>query len=395
MSVRRTRYERGIYFRETPAGRRYEIQFTDSDGKIRWRVIEGGLREARAARAGIIAKKAQGVRVAPTKRTVAEMGAECMAAQRHLRPRTIEVYETNLRVHVYPSLGRRKIADVTVDDVAELIRKLEAKGLAPWTIRGVLSAFGRVLNYAARRGMIPANPISLLETGERPRVSRTRVRGLTANEIERLLRAASDNYRAVLATAIFTGCRQSELLGLRWDDVSFDGGRIAVRGQLGRDGQYVALPKTERSEREIPMFSALAALLRKHKERMFARGFARPDDYVFTTSTGAPMSHRNVVGRGLKKALARAGLPEMRFHDLRHVYAAIAIAEGWSEEYLASVMGHSSSAFTRSVYGGLFDRTVRLREAAAGLERSHGEILERVIEAQYAWKEERYGHKVD
>jgi integrase len=112
---------------------------------------------------------------------------------------------------------------------------------------------------------------------------------------------------------------------------------------------------------------------------MFARGHAAADDFVFTTMTGAPMSHRNVLGRGLKKAVEKAGLPPMRFHDLRHVYAALVIEQGWSEEYLASVMGHASSAFTREVYGGLFDRQKRLREATAGLEASHGATLERIL----------------
>ena len=248
------------------------------------------------------------------------MSASSASAQRHLRPRTKHVYETNLRVHVYPALGRRKVGDIDVNDVAKLIGKLEAKGLKPWTIRGVFGARAR-LNYAARHGMIPANPIRLLERGERPRVEQHEMRFLDMGEIERLFGEAPPRYRAAITCAIFTGLRQGELLGLQWRDVHFgaepsdtpdsDGERfdgfIGVRFQLDRSGERAAL-KTANAVREVPLFEALAKVLRQHREAMLARGHAAPDDYVFTTLTGAPLSWRNLSARGLEKAAERAGL---------------------------------------------------------------------------------------
>ena len=180
------------------------------------------------------------------------------------------------------------------------------------------------------------------------------MRFLDMGEIERLFGHVLPGYRAAITTAVFTGLRQGELLGMQWRDVHFgaepsetpdtDGERfdgfIGVRFQLDRTGERAVL-KTATSVREVPLFEALAKVLRKHREAMLARGHAAPDDYVFTTLTGAPLSWRNLSARGLEKAAERAGLipsreerkkakgageeagPRLRFHDLRHTFAAV------------------------------------------------------------------------
>ena len=126
---RRVRVERGIYRR--PSDGKYEISYPDSAGTARWQVVDGGLREARAERGEIVGKLGRGERVAPTKATFAAVAETWLEAQTQLRPRTRQVYETQLRVHVLPRLGRRKIAAVTEDDIARLIAELQRQGLAP------------------------------------------------------------------------------------------------------------------------------------------------------------------------------------------------------------------------------------------------------------------------
>src|SRR5262245_60426002 len=127
--ARRTRIERGVYFRETPQGRRYEITYTDSTGRQRWQKVDGGIREARAARGDALAKLARGERVAPSKLTLAEYAAEWIdQLEGKCRPKTIDRYSTDLRLHVLPRLGRRKLASITVDDVASLLTDLQRTG---------------------------------------------------------------------------------------------------------------------------------------------------------------------------------------------------------------------------------------------------------------------------
>jgi integrase len=109
---------------------------------------------------------------------------------------------------VSPTLGRCRVGEIGTDEIARLVRELEADGLAPWTIRTVLSPLSKVLAYAVRRGMIAANPVAKLERGERPQVERRELRILSGDEIERLLRAAiSERWRLMLAVSILAGLR--------------------------------------------------------------------------------------------------------------------------------------------------------------------------------------------
>jgi hypothetical protein len=129
-SPRRVHVERGIYFRQTVAGRRYEIGYQGSDGRWRWRVVDGGLKEARAARAEVVSKLARGERVAPSRRAFAEVADAWLAAKMRLAPRTRQRYEEIVRVHLLQRFAARRISDISEDDVLRLIagwRRLAAR----------------------------------------------------------------------------------------------------------------------------------------------------------------------------------------------------------------------------------------------------------------------------
>jgi integrase len=154
--ARRAQVERGIYVRPGTTPAVYEICWTEG-GRLFWRTVKGGLREARAARGDAVARLARGERVARTKLTLGEYAAEWINQQEgQCRPRTVRVYGDRLRLHVLPRLGRRKLASIDVDDVADLLADLRRKGLAPWSQRGALTVLGRVLGTASRRGLIAA-----------------------------------------------------------------------------------------------------------------------------------------------------------------------------------------------------------------------------------------------
>jgi integrase len=287
-----------------------------------------------------------------------------------------QLYRTALDRHIYPRLGRRRIGDINPDRIAAFILELQQTGLSGWTIRGILTVLGRALGYAARRGVIPDNPIRRLERGERPTTVRREFRILQPDEIDALLKAATHAYRAILATAIFTGLRQGELLGLAWADIDFDAGVVHVRRQLDRTGEKTA-PKTEKALRDVILMPSLAKLLREHK---LASGHSGPNDSVFATLTGQPMHFRNVTRRGLAAAVAKADLahdgePKLRFHDLRHCFASLLIAEGLNVVFISRQLGHASPSFTLDVYGGLFDRAEHGRRASEGLEAGFGQLL--------------------
>jgi integrase len=167
----------------------------------------------------------------------------------------------------------------------------------------------------------------------------------------------------MVATALYTGLRISELLGLIWSDIDFTAGTISVNAQLSRahrnnPAQRVA-PKSAAAYRDIPLIGQLSALLWAHKQ---VTPFASETDWVFATSHGTPQSQRNVARRGLQRAvtiaqLHRDGSPSLRFHDLRHTFASHLILDLHLDVVQVSrILGHASTTITLDVYTHLFEQ---------------------------------------
>ena len=232
---------------------------------------------------------------------------------------TVEAYAGRLQRHVLPRLADRRLDEIEVDDILTLISDLRKQGYSGTTIAVTLTPLSRLFAHAVRRGLIEVNPVSKLDRSERPRVSRQERPVLNPEEIGRLLEAAQPRFRTLLATAILSGLRQGELLGLHWRDVDFDNQLIHVRTALDRKRRDVP-PKTERAVRDVVLMPALAEALRQHKTET---RFNHPDDYVFTTRTGTPHHAPHIGLRALKPALEKAGLQPVRWHDLRHTFASL------------------------------------------------------------------------
>jgi integrase len=350
------RVERGIY--RSPSTGRLEIEYTDATGRVRWKTVGGSLVEARRARSDAQRRT----------RSFAAIAEEWLAVQTRVRPLTYQGYSSALRRHLLPRIGDLAITAIDERVIAQIISELEVEGLSGWTIRNILVPLGGVLRYAARQKLIPSNPIQRLESTERPRVDRRELRILRADEINALLQAAPLSCRLILATAVFTGLRQGELLGLVWADVDLRSRLIHVRRQYSRTGSY-SEPKTPRSRRTVPLNPSLANLFSEH---LHASPWPGNTDPVFASETGHPMPHRTLQ-RELADAVAAAGInrplePRLRFHDLRHTYAALLIAHGLNIVYISRQLGHTYPSTTLDNYGDLFDRAEHLQRATKGLE---------------------------
>jgi integrase len=134
--------------------------------------------------------------------------------------------------------------------------------------------------------------------------------------------------------------------------------------------------------RDVDVMPALARILREHELRL---GHSLPTDFVFVSTTGGALNGQNVARRGLEVAMERAGLdgdgrPRLRFHDLRHCFASLLIAEGLDGVYVSRQLGHANPAITFSVYAKLFDRQRHADHAKAALEARFGGLLEQVLE---------------
>src|SRR3954451_15347342 len=286
-------------------------------------------------------------------------------------PSTAEAYAGRLQRHVLPRLAKRRLDEVTVDDILILISDLRKQGYSGTTIAVTLTPLSRLFAHAVRRGLIEVNTVSKLDRSERPRVSRQERPVLNSEEIGRPLEAAAPRVRPLIATAILSGLRQGELLGLHWRDVDFDDELIHVRTALDRKRRDV-LPKTQRAVRDVILMPALGEALRQHKTET---SFNQPDDYVFTTRTGTPHHAPHIGLRALKPALEKAQLQPVRWHDLRHTFASLLIAGGANITFVSRQLGHTSSQITLGVYAHLVDREEQARRTRAMLEAAFGDIL--------------------
>ena len=181
----------------------------------------------------------------------------------------------------------------------------------------------------------------------------------TAREILKFFPSRSDFHGdyVLFLTAILTGMREGELLGLQWNDVDWTAKKIRVRRALWRgklDGKWQCLlqaPKSKAAIRDIDVGDELLQELRKHK-------LVSPKshlDLVFCSSDGKPLEVRTLMRWHFHPALERAGLRRIRFHDLRHTYASLLIAQGENPKYIQRQLGHASIKTTFDTYGHLME----------------------------------------
>ena len=363
--MKRTRVERGIYRQQNGTLGVYLMV----EGQPRFKTVGKKLAEARRQRDLLSAKAQRGELPLSTRISFAQLaeqwisGFEAQVRSGERAERTLEHYRYHMDAHLLPALGKRRIQEISTDDCARLIASLRAKGLSPKTVAGGLVPLGRVFALAVRRGYASENPLRRLEASERPRVGRREQRVLNHEQIGKLLAACLPGYRPLLATALYSGMRLSELLGLTWAEVDFEAGLIRVRYQLSRarvdkPARRVAL-KTQAGVRDIPLLPQLGALLKRHK---LASAFSGERDYVFATGLGTPLGYRNVERRGLTRAAKKAGLDgegrqPLRLHDLRHTFASHLIVDiGLDVAQVSRILGHARPSVTLDTYTHLFDQ---------------------------------------
>jgi len=177
-------------------------------------------------------------------------------------------------------------------------------------------------------------------------------------QVKVLLEAAiGERFAAIYVLAIHTGLRQGELLGLKWEDVDLENGLIRVRRTLTRYKGRVLLsePKTKRSRRTVRLTETAVDALREHLARQMTQMEALGDLYrdqglVFATQKGTLVNPSNLRKRSFAPLLEKAGLPSIRFHDLRHTCATLLLASNVNPKIVSEMLGHASIAITLDTY---------------------------------------------
>ena len=274
-----------------------------------------------------------------------------------VKPNTVRIYRNNVKRHIKPALGAVRLPELRPHMIQAFINRLE---LAPASVRMAYKVLYQALKKAVTLHYIPQNPA---EGCTLPRLEQEEIKPMDDKQITALLNAArGTEVEQLITTALFTGCRLSELLGLTWDCVGRD--TITISKQLARpdqrvDGPFIS-PKNGKSRTLMPAPLVLDALKAQKRVQTAARIKAGPlwdnaYNLVFTTETGAPFDQWRAEA-AFKSVLAAAELSGIRFHDLRHTYAVNAIRAGDDIKTVQGNLGHASAAFTLDRYGHFTER---------------------------------------
>lgn len=323
-----------------------------------------------------LASRDRGQRPAPARETVAEYLATWHEGRRpQIRSRSWDREGEHVRLHLAPLLGKFRLSRLRPDDVQRAYGQLIAQGLAPATVRRVHNVLHAALEQAVRWRRLQTNVAGLVAA---PRIPRREMTALSPEQARQLLETVrGDRLEALFVVALTTGMRQGELLALRWECVDLDAGCARVVGSLARvnvgtnDSRLVVQePKTARSRRRVELGSLAVTALREHKRRQLEEHIANAPfwqerDLVFCNRTGGYVAQNKLVIH-FHQLLRRAGLPDIRFHDLRHTAATLMLARGVHPKVAGDMLGHSTIAVTMDLYSHVTPSMQR--EAVAALD---------------------------
>jgi integrase len=341
-------------------GHRWRARYLDPDGRERARTFPRK-QDAERFLAGVESDKSRGLYVDPAagRLTVGEYAQTWQAAQVHRRT-TAAAFDSHLRNHILPLLGRRPLAAVTRSEVQAWV-KSRSQVLAPTTTATVYAVLRMLFRSAVADRLIAVSPCERISL---PKVPPRELVPLPRETVLALADEVPDLYQAVILTAAGTGLRQGALLGLARERVDFLRRTVTVDAQLvllPGGPPYGAPPKTTASYRTVP----LAEHVERYPSATALDERGRPSDLVFSDAKGRPVSRTYFHRRAWAPAVKRVGLPTgTRFHELRHFYASLLIDGGESVKAVQTRLGHATAEETLNTYAHLWpDSEDRAREA--------------------------------
>ncbi len=297
----------------------------------------------------------EGIGAGSTTLTVAVFLDEWLRHMEHrVRPQTVAGYENNVRLHIGPRIGSKKLNRLTVRDVRIMVDDLRASGMSPRMVQWVHSTLRVALQHAFAEDLVMRNVAKGVRIETPTNV--TAIEPFDVDEARAFLRKAHDHrLYALWVTVLMLGLRRSEACGLHWSDVDLGKGTVRITRGLQRTGGALReLPtKTQRSRRTVPLPPFVVAALVEHRDRQATeRADARywqDTPYVFTSSVGTPLEPRTLT-RTFHALCARHGLRRVRLHDLRHSCVSLLLALGVSPRVVMEIVGHSAIEMTMNVY---------------------------------------------
>ena len=293
-----------------------------------------------------------------------------------VKPYTVDSYTAAIRNHIKPALGAVRLEALNAHTIQQFYNRLgeptkQRKALSPKTIKNVHGVLHKALQQAVKIGYLRFNPA---EACELPRVVKKEMKVLDEDHTKAFMQALKgDPLENLFLTDLFTGLRQGALLGITWDCIDFASGLITIKHQLQQtqvkgDYSYHFSPlKNDRPRTITPAAYVMQLLKSQHTHQLEMRLRAgelwyNEFDLVFTNEVGRPLSRRTIY-KHFKRIAAAIGVPDLRFHDLRHSYAVASIRGGDDIKTIQTNLGHATAAFTLDVYGHATDQMKRASAA--------------------------------
>ena len=292
-----------------------------------------------------------------------------------LRITTQQGYEDRIYRHVIPALGSIPLNKLTQSDLQQFYAELKrdgrrvhreenGPGLSDRMVRACHCTCRLALEKAKTEGLITVNPAVGCKL---PPKKAREMQILSHEEMQRLLiQAKEDGFYELMLLELATGMRRGEICALQWNDLDFRSGELHIQRQVIHvdGGLHFSEPKTKSSNRVVILPPAVRKVLQELKERTNSRWM-----FPSPVKEDAPLDPQSVY-RKLKKALERADCKNIRFHDLRHTFATMALEHGMDVKTLSAIIGHISSATTIDIYSHVTG--AMQRQAAQKIERGIG-----------------------
>lgn len=265
---------------------------------------------------------------------------------------TFVTYSGIVNNHIIPSIGGTKLNQLKPIHFQKLYTLKHQAGLAASTIRLIHNVCRRAMGWAVRMGMLHRNPV---EQARPPKLVRKEMKFWTAEQVQRFLESAEDSpYYTAFYTAIFTGMRMGELRALKWSDVNWEGNRISIRRRVQfKRGETVIQSgtKTSKNGRVIAVSESVIAHLKKHRLNQLKQRLqsGNGSDWIFQSTTGDILPDITLY-KAFVRLTKKAGLPQIRFHDLRHTHATLLLQQGVHPKIVSERLGHSTVSITLDTY---------------------------------------------
>ena len=280
-------------------------------------------------------------------------------AKADLAQRTYHNYQLQIRKHIIPAFGTMRLSKLDTPNIQALYSAKLRDGLKPSSVRYIHAVLHRALSKAVDLRLIARNPAA---SADPPKVRQEEITPLDTDQTRVFLNAAhGEKHEALYVLSLTCGLRIGESLGLKWSDIDLETGTLRVNRQLQRmrkegdkSGTLVFSEPKNASRRTIDLPQRAIEALRNHRktqleEKLRASSY-EDSGFVFATSKGTPLDAQNIVNRHFKPLLKRTGLPDKRWHDLRHTCATLLLGRGVHPKLVQHLLGHASITITLDLY---------------------------------------------